>query len=69
MVISKRLLPLLVRQTAINAYRAYRLNNEAYERPWVTRAKTMQEIESKFTRQNVSNFSLLRNVLTPQQQQ
>jgi hypothetical protein len=29
----------------------------------------MQEIESKFTRQNVSNFSLLRNVLTPQQQQ
>lgn len=41
------MLPLLVRQTAINAYRYIRYTSEGYEKPFFNRSHLIQEIISK----------------------
>ena len=47
MVVSKALLPRLVRQTALNANRYVRSNSAAYTRPYVTRQKAISEVLAK----------------------
>ncbi|KYQ90706.1 RapGAP/RanGAP domain-containing protein [Tieghemostelium lacteum] len=49
MVINKTLLPLLVRQTAINAYRYVRYNTPNYSKPYVLRKLRIKEIVDRYT--------------------
>jgi hypothetical protein len=44
MTVTKKMLPLLVRQTAINAYRYIRYTSEGYEKPFFNRSHLIQEI-------------------------
>lgn len=48
MCVNKRLLPLLVRQTAINANRYVRYNTEGYTRPYPTRRRALDEIVKRY---------------------
>jgi len=43
------MMPILVRQTAINAHRSIRNVAEGWEKPYFTRAKLIQEIQVKNT--------------------
>jgi len=49
MTVSKKLLPLLVLRTAVNAYRYIRYTSEGYERPYFNRSHLIQEIVTKHT--------------------
>eukprot|EP01102_Stenamoeba_stenopodia_P015219 TRINITY_DN516_c0_g1_i1.p1 TRINITY_DN516_c0_g1~~TRINITY_DN516_c0_g1_i1.p1 ORF type:complete len:1485 (+),score=330.88 TRINITY_DN516_c0_g1_i1:382-4836(+) len=48
MCINKKLLPILVRQTAINANRYVRYNTEGYTRPYPTRRRALDEIVKRY---------------------
>jgi len=48
MAVNKKLLPILVRQTAINANRYVRYNTEGYTRPYPTRRKALEEIAKRY---------------------
>jgi hypothetical protein len=48
MCVNKRLLPLLVRHTAINANRYVRYNTGGYSRPFPTRRRALDEIVERF---------------------
>ena len=48
MCINKTLLPVLVRQTAINANRYVRYNTGGYSRPFPTRRRALDEIVERF---------------------
>lgn len=48
MCINKQLLPVLVRQTAINANRYVRYNTGGYSRPFPTRQRALEEIMDRF---------------------
>eukprot|EP01104_Vermistella_antarctica_P013879 TRINITY_DN4277_c0_g1_i3.p1 TRINITY_DN4277_c0_g1~~TRINITY_DN4277_c0_g1_i3.p1 ORF type:complete len:1289 (+),score=342.86 TRINITY_DN4277_c0_g1_i3:94-3960(+) len=49
LVVCKALLAPLVRQTAINSNRAVRFSTEGYNRPYPTRNKLINEIDSRFS--------------------
>ncbi len=49
MVVHKKLLPVLVRHTAINAHRYIRYNTEGYDKPFFTRYGMIQDIITKCT--------------------
>jgi len=48
MCVNKKLLPILVRQTAINANRYVRYNSDVYTRPFPTRKRALDEIVDRF---------------------
>eukprot|EP01094_Clydonella_sp_ATCC50884_P008894 TRINITY_DN1843_c1_g1_i2.p1 TRINITY_DN1843_c1_g1~~TRINITY_DN1843_c1_g1_i2.p1 ORF type:complete len:1500 (-),score=588.09 TRINITY_DN1843_c1_g1_i2:141-4463(-) len=48
MCVNKKLLPILVRQTAINANRYVRYNTGGYSRPFPTRRRALDEIVERF---------------------
>ena len=48
MCINKKLLPILVRQTAITANRYVRYNTGGYSRPFPTRRRALNEIVDRF---------------------
>jgi hypothetical protein len=48
MCVSKKLLPILVRQTAINANRYVRYNTDGYTRPYPTRRRALDEIVKRY---------------------
>jgi len=48
MVVGKKLLPILVRQTAIQANRYVRYNTEGYTRPYPTRRRNLNEIVQRY---------------------
>jgi hypothetical protein len=69
MIVTKQLLPILIRQTVMNAYRVVRNSSDAYERPLVTRLKLIQEIEQKFLAPSTDLAVLKTMVLSEQPQQ
>ena len=48
MAVSKNVLPMLVRATAINANRYVRYNTEHYTRPFPTRMRALSELVQRY---------------------
>jgi len=62
MVVPKRLLPLLVRQTALNANRVVRHTQPGYERPFPTRKAMLQKIADSYKMRDVEIKDFLANL-------
>lgn len=63
MVVTKALLPQLVRQTALNANRYVRANSAAYTRPYVTRQKAIMELVAKHKQGSKDYQEVLRDIV------